>query len=77
MLSCKFVKVIGEFYKIKILCYNKGMKNQQYALPPDTVMDIAFQYNKENLNLHINTINGIIELYKLEEKEKPIFIQLL
>ena len=53
------------------------MKNQQYALPPDTVVDIAFQYQQENLNLHINTISGIIKLYKIGEEDKPLFIEIL
>jgi hypothetical protein len=55
------------------------MKNQQYILPPESIVDIAFQYNKVNYNLHINTNSGIISLKHAkehdEEKENPIFIK--
>ena len=56
------------------------MNSTQYALPPESIVDIAFQYNKVNYNLHINTTNGIISLEHAnnkEKKENPIFIKLI
>lgn len=53
------------------------METKQYAIPPNTVIDLAFQYNKENLNLHINTITGLIVLHKVEDKENPVFIKII
>lgn len=69
-----------EFAWLFFLWYNKGMKSTQYALPPESIVDIAFQYNKVNYNLHINTTNGIISLEHAnskEKKENPIFIKLI
>ena len=69
-----------KFAWLFFLWYNKGMNSTQYALPPESIVDIAFQYNKVNYNLHINTTNGIISLEHAnnkEKKENPIFIKLI
>ena len=53
------------------------MKTQQYVLPPESVIDIAFQHAKVNYNLHINTNSGVIYLNPTEENSHPYFIYLL
>lgn len=53
---------------------------QQYALPPDTILDIAFKYNEQDYNLHINTRGGIISLYEIKDNKvstSPKFIHIL
>ena len=67
-----------KFAWLFLLWYNRGMKNSQYVLPPESIVDIAFQYNKVNYNLHINTVSGIISLEHAQnhdKKENPIFIK--
>ena len=56
--------------------------SQQYALPPDSTVDIAFKHASVDYNLHINTHTGLISLNTLEETNKDhltnsIFIKLL
>ena len=46
------------------------MRNTQYALPNESIVDIVFQYNSINYNLHINTNVGLITLQTLN-KHKP------
>lgn len=53
---------------------------QQYALSPDTILDIAFKYNEQDYNLHINTRGGIISLYEIKDNKvstNPKFIHIL
>lgn len=56
---------------------------QQYALPPDSTVDIAFKHANTDYNLHINTHTGLISLQTIEEETNkdhltnPIFIKLL
>lgn len=45
------------------------MKPTQYVLPANSIVDIAFQTDKENYNLHINTIGGIISLEHVRENK--------
>ena len=54
------------------------MNNAQYVLQPNSIVDIAFQYNKVNYNLHVNTSCGIITLehaQKHDTEENPLFIK--
>ena len=61
------------------------MKPTQHLIQPDSIVDLAFQFNKENYNLHIDTHEGLISLYKYNtiqqtnelNNETPLFIQLL
>ena len=56
------------------------MQPQQYALPPQSILDIAFKYNEQDYNLHINTSSGIISLYEIKDNKAdttPLFIQML
>jgi hypothetical protein len=46
------------------------MNSTQYALPPESIVDIAFQTGTEKYNLHINTTEGIISLYTLKEDKE-------
>lgn len=52
------------------------MNSQQFALQPNTIVDIAFQRKGINYNLHINTIEGLIILKKLNSRE-PLFVQII
>ena len=52
------------------------MDSQQFALQPNTIVDIAFQKNNINYNIHINTITGLIILKELNKKE-PLLIHLI
>ena len=57
-----------------------GMQPKQYALPPQSILDIAFKYNEQDYNLHINTSGGIISLYEIKNNKQntiPIFIKTL
>ena len=51
------------------------MQAQQYALPPESVVDVAFQYAGENYNLRVNTNVGMLILSKLSKKETDTSIQ--
>ena len=51
------------------------MQAQQYALPPESVVDVAFQYAGENYNLRVNTNVGMLILSKLSKKETDTGIQ--
>ena len=54
---------------------------QQYVLPPESVVDIAFKRASVDYNLHINTYTGLISLYTIENGEShtdtPVFIKSL
>ena len=59
------------------------MNTTQYALPPESIVDIAFKHASTDYNLHINTHTGLISLQTIEEEtnkdhlNNPIFIKLL
>ena len=42
---------------------------QQYALPPDSKVDVAFQYMGRNYNIRINTQTGMLVLSELKDKK--------
>lgn len=46
------------------------MNSKQYVLPPESVVDIAFQCNGKNYNMHVNTVSGLYMLEELSEKGK-------
>ena len=46
------------------------MKPTQYALPPESIVDLAFQFNKVNYNLHVDTHDGLIKLELAETNHK-------
>ena len=56
-----------------------AMKPIQYALPSESIVDLAFQYDKVNYNLHVNTETGIIKLEHIEtdNTREEVFTQLI
>ena len=46
------------------------MKPTQYALPPESIVDLAFQFNKVNYNLHVDTHDGLISLELADSSDK-------
>ena len=50
------------------MCYNKVMQTQQILMQKDTVLDVAIDY-ADGYILHVNSSGGVVEIYKVREKE--------
>ena len=54
------------------------MQPTQYALPPESIVDIAFKYNGTDYNIHVNTYSGIITVQNItKETTEDIFTKIL
>ena len=66
------------FYAIIYSREEEGMQPTQYALPPESIVDIAFKYNGTDYNIHVNTYSGIITVQNItKETTEDIFTKIL